>query len=46
MRTPVHDMCIDLCRADVFVPEQLLNRSYVIPRFKQMRRETVSERMA
>ncbi len=41
--SPVEDMCVDHCRADVFMPEQLLDRPDIVPVFEQVSRERMPQ---
>jgi hypothetical protein len=45
-RAAVEHVRIDLGRADITLPEQLLDRPDVVPRLEQMRREAVRKAMA
>jgi hypothetical protein len=38
--TSVHYVRVDHCRTDMAVPQQFLDRSYVVAHFQQMRRKT------
>jgi hypothetical protein len=44
--TPIQDMRVDHGRADIPVPQQLLDRPDVIPVFEEVRGEWVPQRMA
>ena len=41
-RPPVEHVRVDLCRADIPVPEELLNGADVVPVLEEMRRERVA----
>jgi hypothetical protein len=45
MASFVQDMGVDHCRANVFMPQKLLNGSDVITGFKQMRGKRMAERV-
>ncbi len=44
--SPIQDVRVDHCCADVSVPEQLLDRPDIVPVFKQVSRERMPQRVA
>ena len=45
MTTPIEHVRIDHRRTDVFVPEKFLHSPNVVPRFEEMGRKRVAQRM-